>query len=151
VEFQGSVGQGQGELPLQTPTGVRDAAADGLFDRFSSALEEINNWASRTKDGSLSDLGYIPEARYGTRSRQSTATAKADAAGICGVFLPEGQTRAGKRQRDCYKPRAIIQRPCASGGGRVDTADYKWVIIDEAHNIERVAEEHFGIDINTER
>ncbi len=27
--------------------------------------------------------------------------------------------------------------------------DYKWVIIDEAHNIERVAEEHFGIEISS--
>jgi len=27
--------------------------------------------------------------------------------------------------------------------------DYEWVIIDEAHNIERVAEEHFGIDISS--
>jgi ATP-dependent DNA helicase DinG len=26
--------------------------------------------------------------------------------------------------------------------------DFRWIIIDEAHNIERVAEEHFGIDIS---
>jgi ATP-dependent DNA helicase DinG len=27
--------------------------------------------------------------------------------------------------------------------------DYQWVLVDEAHNIERVAEEHFGIDISS--
>ena len=40
----------------------------GLFDQFGDALAEINNWATRTADGSLSDLPFIPDSQgFGTR------------------------------------------------------------------------------------
>ncbi len=120
-----------------------------LFDNFGSGLEAISRWAKQTRDGSLSDLPFAP------------LTHLWDA-----VKSEHGNCRRRKcpHFRDCFYWRArrrleaadiIVANHALLFSDLVlkeETAgvlpDYRYVIIDEAHNIEQVAEEHFGINIS---
>ncbi len=123
-----------------------------LFDKGSSELAAINNWARNTKDGSLSSLDFIPSATIW------------DA-----VSSEHGNCRGRKCRhfRDCFYWRARRRLDSADiivanhallfsdlvlkEQGAAVLPDYRYVIIDEAQNIEHVAEEHFGIDVSNHR
>lgn len=123
-----------------------------LFDRASSQLAAINDWANRTADGSLSDLGFVPSVTVW------------DA-----VSSEHGNCRGRKCLyfRDCFYWRSRRQLDIADiivtnhallfsdlvlkEQGASVLPDYHCAIIDEAQNIEHVAEEHFGIDISNHR
>ena len=126
-----------------------------LFDesgsRFS-AIERISEWASQTEDGSLSDIPFVPEAS------------------VWGAVNSEHGNCRGRKCphfRDCFYRRArrrlenadiivanhalmfsdlVLKEQKASV-----LPNYRYVIADEAHNIEHVAEEHFGIRISNHR
>ncbi len=121
----------------------------GLFDRFGEALLEISKWASWTRDGSLSDLGYIPDARVWDAVKAEHGNCRGRR---CGHFT---SCFCQKARRELENANVIVTNHALLFSDLVlreeDVSilpDYKWVIIDEAHNIERVAEEHFGIDIS---
>lgn len=121
----------------------------GLFDRFGEALQEISKWASRTRDGSLSDLGYIPDARVWDAVKAEHGNCRGRR---CGHFA---SCFCQKARRELENAKVIVTNHALLFSDLVlredDVSilpDYKWVILDESHNIERVAEEHFGIDIS---
>ena len=118
-----------------------------LFDD-SHQLTQINDWAKQTDDGSLSDLPTLP------------ASAIWDA-----VSSEHGNCRGRKcpHFRQCFYFRArrklettdiIVANHALLFSDLVLKAqsaavmpEYNFVIIDEAHNIEHVAERHFGINM----
>jgi ATP-dependent DNA helicase DinG len=123
-----------------------------LFDRNSSQLDLIRQWADETKDGSLSDLPFLPSGTVWDKVKSEHGNCRGRK---CSFF------------RDCFYWRArrklesvdIIVANHAmlfsdlvlkDQGARL-LPDYQYVIIDEAHNIERVAEDHFGINITNHR
>ena len=124
---------------------------DGSGSQFS-AIGRINDWAGQTKDGSLSDLGFVPTDFVWDS-----------------VNSEHGNCR-GRRCphfRDCFYRRARRRLDSADiivanhalmfsdlelkEQGASVLPDYRYVIVDEAHNIEHVAEEHFGINISNHR
>ncbi len=123
-----------------------------LFDRAASQLAVINDWVKHTEDGSLSDLGFVP--------RPTVWDAVSSEHGNC-------RSRKCKYFRDCFYWRARRQLDSADiivtnhallfsdlvlkEQGASVLPDYRYIIIDEAQNIEHVAEEHFGIDISNHR
>jgi len=123
-----------------------------LFDDFSSGLEAIRDWAVETKDGSLSDIPSLPKNRIWDRVKSEH--------GNC-------RRRKCPHFRDCFYWRARRQLDKADiivanhallfsdlvlkEQGASVLPDYRFVIIDEAHNIEHVAEDHFGINISDRR
>jgi len=123
-----------------------------LFDRAASQLALINEWATNTKDGSLSDLGFIPSTTIWDAVNSEH--------GNC-------HGRKCKHFRDCFYWRArrrldnadiivanhalLFSDLVLKEQGASVLPDYRYVIIDEAQNIEHVAEEHFGIDISNHR
>ena len=123
-----------------------------LFDQDVSELELIKNWAEETEDGSLSDMPFLPSGRLWDQVRSE-----------------HGNCRGRKcpHFRDCFYWRARRKLEGADiiianhallfsdlvlkdQGARL-LPEYQHVIIDEAHNIERVAEDHFGINITNHR
>ncbi len=123
-----------------------------LFDRGASELALINDWARHTEDGSLSSLNFAP------------STTIWDA-----VNSEHGNCRGRKCKhfRDCFYWRArrsldiadiivanhalLFSDLVLKEQGASVLPDYRYIIIDEAQNIEHVAEEHFGIDISNHR
>lgn len=122
----------------------------GLFDQFAGELEEIKDWASRTEDGSLSDIGHIPKASVWDAVKSEHANCR-------GRKCPHYQKCFYWRARRRLESADIIIANHAlmfsdlvlKEQGASVLPEYRFVIVDEAHNIEHVAEDHFGISISS--
>jgi ATP-dependent DNA helicase DinG len=122
----------------------------GLFDQFGDALAEINNWATRTADGSLSDLPFIPDSRVWDAVKAEHGNCKGRRCGHWTSCFCQRAKRELENANVIVTNHALLFSDLALREAEFSILpDYKWVIIDEAHNIERVAEEHFGIEIGT--
>jgi len=122
----------------------------GLFDQFGDALAEINSWATRTADGSLSDLPFIPEARVWDAVKAEHGNCKGRKCGHWTSCFCQRAKRELENANVIVTNHALLFSDLALREEEFSILpDYKWVIIDEAHNIERVAEEHFGIEISS--
>jgi len=146
--FTAVLAKGRGNYLCRRRLGFAMKKQMGFFDELGSALSEVNNWSSRTEDGSLSDMPFVPNSRVW------------DA-----VKSEHGNCRGRKcpHFRDCFYFRArrrldgadiivanhalLFSDLALREEGASVLPDYRWVVIDEAHNIERVAEEHFGINV----
>ncbi|MGA2171658.1 MAG: helicase C-terminal domain-containing protein [Sedimentisphaerales bacterium] len=121
----------------------------GLFDQFSGAFSEISEWAAKTKDGSLSDLGFIPDARVWDAVKAEHGNCRGRRCGHFASCFCQRARRELENANIIVTNHALLFSDLALREEDVSILpDYRWVIIDEAHNIERVAEEHFGIDIS---
>jgi ATP-dependent DNA helicase DinG len=123
-----------------------------LFDQFASELELISNWADETKDGSLSDMPFLPNGRVWDKVNSEHGNCR-------GRKCPHFQDCFYWRARRRLETADIIVANHAllfsdlvlKDQGAQLLPDYQHVIIDEAHNIEHVAEDHFGINISNHR
>jgi len=120
-----------------------------LFGELGSSLAVIKNWSEQTKDGSLSDIPFVPPGEVWDAVKSEHGNCR-------GRKCPHFQ--------DCFYWRARWRLDSADiivanhalmfsdlvlkEQGASILPDYKYIIIDEAHNIEHVAEEHFGINIS---
>jgi len=123
-----------------------------LFDESGSVLDMVRDWAQRSEDGSLSDIPFVPNNYVWDL-----------------VKSEHGNCRGRKciHFKDCFYQRARRRLDSADivvanhalmfsdlvlkEQGASVLPDYKYIVIDEAHNIEHVAENHFGIDISNRK
>jgi len=120
-----------------------------LFNQSGSELAAINNWAAHTKDGSLSDMPFLPNTRIWD-------TVNSEHGNCRGRACPYFHDCFYRRARRCLDSADIIVANHAllfsdlvlKEQGASVLPDYRYIVIDEAHNIEHVAEEHFGINIS---
>jgi ATP-dependent DNA helicase DinG len=123
-----------------------------LFDDFGSELERIRQWADETKDGSLSDLHFLPKGQVWDKVNGEHGNCR-------GRKCPHFRECFYRRARRALEKADIIVANHAilfsdlvlREEGVSILPDYKYVVIDEAHNTEHVAEEHFGINISNHR
>lgn len=119
-----------------------------LFTGSSPQLAMIYDFSKRTEDGSISDLPQLPSPDVWEAVRSE-----------------HGNCRGRKcpHFRQCFYYRARRELETADiivtnhallfsdlvlrSGGAALLPDYRYVVVDEAHNIEHVAEDHFGINI----
>jgi ATP-dependent DNA helicase DinG len=150
--FSAVLAKGRGNYLCRRRLEYAQRRQRGLFDKFGEQLAAILQWAGRSSDGSLSDIDFVP------------AAAVWDA-----VNSEHGNCRGRKcaHFRDCFYQRARRRLDSADiivanhalmfsdlvlkEEGASILPEYRYVIVDEAHNIEHVAEEHFGIDISNGR
>jgi ATP-dependent DNA helicase DinG len=122
----------------------------GLFDQFGEALSEISNWATKTRDGSLSDLPFIPDSRVWDSVKAENGNCRGRKCGHFASCFCQRARRELENANVIVTNHALLFSDLALREEEFSILpDYKWVIIDEAHNIERVAEEHFGIEISS--
>ena len=124
----------------------------GLFDESSDQLIMINDWANRTKDGSLSDISFLPKNRIWDAVKSEHGNCRRRK---CPHFNKCFYWRA-RRQLDTAdiivaNHALMFSDLVLKEQGAAVLPDYRFVIVDEAHNIEHVAEEHFGINISNRR
>ena len=123
-----------------------------LFDDFGSELELIKKWAGETEDGSLSDMPFLPKGQVWDKVKSEHGNCR-------GRKCPHFRTCFYWRARRALEKADIIVANHAlffsdlvlREEGASILPDYKFVVIDEAHNIEHVAEDHFGINISNHR
>ncbi len=124
----------------------------GLFDEFASALAAINNWAGQTKDGSLSCLSFVPKTNVWDAVKSEHGNCRGRK---CPHFHRCFYWRARRHLDNAdiiVANHALMFSDLVIKEQMVSLLpDYKYIIIDEAHNIEHVAEDHFGINISNSR
>jgi ATP-dependent DNA helicase DinG len=124
----------------------------GLFDKYTNELEMLNDWAAVTNDGSLSDMKFIP-------SSYAWDSVKSEHGNCRGRKCPHFSDCFYQRARRRLESADIIIANHAlvfsdliiKEEGAKLLPDYNFVIMDEAQNIEHVAEEQFGINISNKR
>jgi len=124
----------------------------GYFDGFAQNLNSIKKWAQRTKDGSLSDLGYIPAAATWDAVKSEHGNCRGRK---CSHFRQCFYFRARRRLESAdiivANHALMFSDLVLKQKGTSFLPPYKYVIIDEAHNMEHVAEGHFGINLSSRR
>lgn len=150
--FSGILAKGRGNYLCKRRLEFALRRQQRLFDESGSHLALINDWASKTTDGSLSDLPFAP-------NNHTWDSVKSEHGNCRGRKCP--------RFHECFYWRARRRLDSADiivanhallfsdlvlkEQGAAVLPDYRYVIIDEAHNIEHVAEEHFGLNISNHR
>jgi len=151
-EFTAALAKGRGNYLCRRRLEFALRRQGLLFDRGASELALINDWAKNTTDGSLSSLDFAPSATIWDAVNSEHGNCRG---------------RKCKHFRDCFYWRArrsldsadiivanhalLFSDLVLKEQGASVLPDYRYIIIDEAQNIEHVAEEHFGIDISNYR
>jgi len=123
-----------------------------LFDDIGSGLAAIKNWADSTEDGSLSDISFQPRSVIWDAVKSEHGNCR-------GRKCPYSQECFYQRARRELESADIIVANHAlmfsdlalKQQGTSVLPDYRFVCVDEAHNVEGVAEDHFGIDISNRK
>ena len=120
-----------------------------LFDEDTRELGLIAEWAEETVEGSMSELDFLPSAEIWQAVRSEHGNCQ-------GRKCPYYQKCFYWRARRQLETADIIVANHAllfsdlvlKEAGVGVLPDYRFVILDEAHNVEHVAEDHFGIRIS---
>ena len=120
-----------------------------LFEDDGDTLLRIAEWAKQTPDGSLSDLPFVPP----TQAWQAVQSEHGNCKGRkCPYFSKcfYWRTRRQLETADIIVANhaLLFSDLVLKQSGVGVLPDYHSVIIDEAHNVEHVAEDHFGIRIS---
>jgi ATP-dependent DNA helicase DinG len=123
-----------------------------LFEESADELQSISEWAERSEDGSLSNLPFLPSGRLWDKIRSEHGNCRGRK---CPGFRDCFYWRARRRLETAniiVVNHALLFSDLVLKEQEVKLLpDYRYVIIDEAHNVEHVAEEHFGLDITNHR
>jgi len=121
----------------------------GLFDQYSTILDELKRWSEETEDGSLSDIPFMPPGNMWDQVKSEHGNCRGRK---CEFFDDCLYWRARHRLESAdivvtnhalmFSDLVLKER----GAGVLP--DYDYVVVDEAHNVEHVAEDHFGINIS---
>jgi ATP-dependent DNA helicase DinG len=123
-----------------------------LFDKSGSELEAISRWARDTEDGSLSDLPFLPTGRLWDKVKSEHGNCRGrKCPGFRDCFYWRARRRLETAEIIVVNHALLFSDLVLKEQGAKLLPDYRYVIIDEAHNIEHVAEEHFGINISNHR
>jgi len=126
-----------------------------LFDesgsRFST-IERISEWASQTEDGSLSDIPFVPEASVWGAVNSEHGNCRGRKCPHFGDCFYRRARRGLENADIIVANHALMFSDLVLKEQKASVLpNYRYVIVDEAHNIEHVAEEHFGIRISNHR
>ncbi|HPD46570.1 MAG TPA: helicase C-terminal domain-containing protein [Anaerohalosphaeraceae bacterium] len=149
MPFSAELAKGRGNYLCRRRLEYAMRRKKSLFGEDAFELMQISEWAKKTEDGSLSDLDFLPSPA------------------VWGAVKSEHGNCAGRKCKffgDCFYWRArralqtadiIIANHALLFNDLILKEEtkgilpaYNRIIIDEAHNIEHVAEENFGLDIS---
>jgi ATP-dependent DNA helicase DinG len=123
-----------------------------LFDDFGTELEQISKWAGETEDGSLSDMSFLPKGAVWDKVRSEHGNCRGrKCPHFRSCFYWRARRRLDKADIIVANHALFFSDLVLREEGASILPDYKFVVIDEAHNIEHVAEDHFGINISNHR
>ncbi|MBN2589620.1 MAG: DEAD/DEAH box helicase family protein [Sedimentisphaerales bacterium] len=123
-----------------------------LFDETADELHEINEWSKNTKDGSLSDLSFWPNSRTWDKVKSEHGNCpgrKCENFSDC--FYRNARRRINQADIIVANHALLFSDLVLKEEGFSLLPEYHFVVIDEAHNLEHVAEDHLGINISSGR
>jgi len=147
--FSAHLAKGRGNYLCMRRLEYAVSRRQGLFGEEASGLMRISRWSKKTADGSLSDLPFLPAPAVWDAVRSEHGNCRGRK---CKYFDRCFYWRA---RQALEKADIIVANHALLFSDLVLKQQtpgilpaYRAVVIDEAHNIEHVAEDHFGIDIS---
>jgi len=123
-----------------------------LIDDSDSEFDRVRDWAEHTKDGSLSELPFLPKSRTWDRVKSEHGNCRGrKCPHFRDCFYRAARRRLENADIIVANHALLFSDLLLKQEGTSMLPGYKFVIIDEAHNTEHVAEDHFGIDISNRR
>ena len=123
-----------------------------LFGQSDSELLLINDWATQTKDGSLSDIPFVPGSLLWDAVNSEHGNCRGHKCPhFQDCFYQQARHRLEKADIIVANHALLFSDLALKEEGASVLPDYKYVIVDEAQNIEHVAEEQFGINISSRK
>lgn len=121
----------------------------GLFDASMDELLRLNAWASQSKEGIFSELDYPLTTQVLNAVKSEHGNCKSRKCKYFNECFYWKNRRRLETSDIIVANHALLFSDLALRQEGVSVLpDYKYLIIDEAHNIENVAQEHFGIDLS---
>lgn len=120
-----------------------------LFDENGTQLVTIAEWAGQTTNGSLSDLDFVPSADIWQAIQSEHGNCpcrKCPYYQRC--FYWQARRKLETADIIVANHSLLFSDLVLKEAGAGVLPEFKFVILDEAHNIEHVAEDHFGIRIS---
>jgi len=147
-QFTAVLAKGRGNYLCRRRLEYAQRKQKGFFDDIGIKLLEMNEWAKSTDDGSLSDLDTVPNNNLWDAVKSEHGNCKGRK---CPFFT---KCFYWKARRNLETADIIVANHALMFSDLIlkqadygVLPDYDCVIVDEAHNIEHVAEDHFGINI----
>ncbi|MCH8285158.1 DEAD/DEAH box helicase family protein [candidate division KSB1 bacterium] len=134
--------------------GLFSAAFSGKDDSDPDELRALIEWSKTTKDGSLSDLNFIPKPEVWDRLKcESDTCTGVRCAFYDDCFLLSARREAAKADILIVNHHLLFADLSLRGslGSLADIAvlpPYKRIIIDEAHHIEGASTDYFGSQVS---
>jgi ATP-dependent DNA helicase DinG len=123
-----------------------------LFDDSAGELERIYEWSKYTKDGSLSDLDFWPSSQTWDKVKSEHGNCPSrKCPNFPDCFYRSARRKIGQADIIVANHALLFSDLVLKEKGVSLLPEYKFVVMDEAHNIEHVAEEHFGLNISSGR
>ena len=123
-----------------------------LFGPTARELDQISQWAETTQDGSRSDLPFLPSpATWDKVCSEHGNCPGRKCRQYRGCFYHRARRRWNEANLIVANHALLFTDLVLKEEGIDFLPKYQTIVIDEAHNIERVAEDHFGVDISNHR
>lgn len=121
----------------------------GLLDASMDELLRLNAWASQSKEGIFTELDIIPSMQVLNAVKSEHGNCKGRKCGYFEKCFYWKNRRFLQTADVIVANHALLFSDLALRQENVSILpDYKFLIIDESHNIENVAQDHFGLDIS---
>jgi ATP-dependent DNA helicase DinG len=150
--FQAALARGRSNFVCSRRLQYARRKQQGLFDASATELERLNEWASQSKEGLFSELDFTPSSQIWNAVKSEHGNCKGRKCDNYNKCFYWKSRRRLQTADIIVANHALLFSDLALRQDNVSILpDYKFVIIDEAHNIENVAQEHFGLDISYRR
>jgi len=151
-QFNAALAKGRGNFVCLRRLEYATRKQKGLFDLSTAELMQISDWARQTKDGSLSDLPMAPSSQLWSAVKSEHGNCRGrKCAYFQKCFYWRNRRRLEAANIIVANHALLFSDLVLKEHNASVLPDYRYVIIDEAHNTERVAEDHFGIKISNYR
>jgi ATP-dependent DNA helicase DinG len=151
-KFTAALAKGRGNYLCKRRLEFAVRRQRSLFDDFGSELELIRKWAEQSEDGSLSDMEFLLKSQVWDKVNSEHGNCRGRRCPYFrGCFYRRARRGLEKADIIVANHALLFSDLVLREEGVSILPDYKFVVIDEAHNIEHVAEDHFGINISNHR
>ncbi|MHC4957608.1 MAG: ATP-dependent DNA helicase [Planctomycetota bacterium] len=152
LDVKVALAKGRGNYVCLRRLGMAELEGAALFENpvELKQLEQVGRWARRSRDGSLADLPFkpLPDVWDAVRAEAGNCLHKQ-----CPHYRPCAYQRSRRELYDAdvlVANHALVFADLAlREAGANFLPDYAYVVLDEAHEVEDGAAEHFGVTVSS--
>lgn len=153
-EFSAELVKGRSNYVGLRRLGIASARQAQLFGstKMREALWRVEDWVKETRNGSLSDMPFQPDAQVWERARsESDNCLGRRCPHYKACFFQRARRRAERAQLLIVNHALFFSDLALRAQGASLLPDYDRVVLDEAHTVEGVARDHFGLTVSDSR